>query len=268
MTLLESVKDMLERLKLPMKFANDSKNLPKETLVSKIERGKKRYYSYNPETKVSKYLKDDNTKAVRTLEEKEYKLKLQKTLSKEVANLRKVEKILEKTPHWESVFYNIPEEKRNLIKPFEIKSLTVSEKDIQNWKLRNRARRNSETPNKTMNGEHVKSKSELIIADRLKAAGVPYIYEVNLGLAEEHTGTFVTWNPDFKVLNVRTGKEYYWEHLGRIDDPEYLAVWMLKTETYWKNDIVQGDNLILTMETSYAPLNSEYVDTLIRKFLK
>lgn len=268
MTLLESVKNLLKNLILPLNYANDRASLPEGTLLTRKEKGKVRYYSYNTKTKGSKYINDNKSESIKALEEKLYKKKLEGTLKTEIKNLKKVEKILEKTPQWETVFYNIPEAKRHLIKPFELKPIKLNEQDVLNWKLRNRARRNIKTPNKTMNGEYVKSKSELIIADRLHAAGVPYVYEVNLGLAEEHTGMFVTWNPDFKVLNVRTGKEYYWEHLGKLDDPEYLAVCMFKIETYWKNNIVQGDNLIITIETSTSALNTEYVDMLIQKLLK
>ena len=268
MTLLDTLKELLKKLELPLNYARDREKLPSETLLAKTEKGKKRYYSYNPQTKAYEYLRDDCSEAIRALEEKEYKCKLEKTLVQEIDNLKRIEKILEKTPEWESVFYDIKQEKRHLIRPFELKPVQVSEDDIQAWKRKNRGKRNTETPNRTMNGEYVKSKSELIIADRLKAAGVPYVYEANLGLAEEHTGTIVTWNPDFKVLNVRTGKEYYWEHLGRMDDPEYFSVCMFKLETYWKNDIVQGDNLIVTMETRNAPLDTKYVDCLIRKLLK
>lgn len=268
MTLLESVKQLLEECKLTLNYAENTKTLPECKLITKMEKGKKRYYSYNPETKTTKYLKDDNLEAIRALEEKDYRLKLQKTLANEMENLERVQSILEKTPDWHKVFYGIPEEKRHLIKPYEVRPVKVSEEDVERWKRRNRGRRNQVTNNKTMNGEYVKSKSELIIADRLKAAGVPYVYEVNLGLAEEHTGTFVNWNPDFKVLNVRTGKEYYWEHLGKMDNQEYFAIWMMKLETYWKNDIVLGDNLIITMETSTAPVSTEYVDCLINRLLK
>ena len=69
----------------------------------------------------------------------------------------------------------------------------------------------------TPRGERVRSKSEWMIASMLDASGVPYRYEETVGLHELYGGAF---HPDFTVLNKRTRKEYYWEHFGRMDDPE------------------------------------------------
>ena len=73
--------------------------------------------------------------------------------------------------------------------------------------------------------------------------------------------------PDFKVLNKRTRREYYWEHLGMMDDEEYAAHAMQKIETYAGNGILPGKNLILTHETSQRPLNVKTVQKLIDAFL-
>jgi len=68
--------------------------------------------------------------------------------------------------------------------------------------------------------EKVRSKSEVIIADRLFINAIPYEYErgliVKIPKTAECPETEMVWNPDFRVLNVRTGKEYIWEHFGRM----------------------------------------------------
>ena len=46
--------------------------------------------------------------------------------------------------------------------------------------------------------------------------------------------------PDFTFLSPKTGEEIYWEHDGRMDDPEYARKAIKKIETYEKNGIFQG----------------------------
>ena len=70
--------------------------------------------------------------------------------------------------------------------------------------------------------ERVRSKSEVIIADTLARHGVPYRYEYPLKLKSGRDGAFRTIHPDFLCLNVRTRAEFYWEHFGLMDDPDYL----------------------------------------------
>lgn len=65
-------------------------------------------------------------------------------------------------------------------------------------------------------GERVRSKSEVMIADALAQAGLPYRYECPLML-----GTAVV-HPDFTILRREDRKELFWEHLGRMDDVGYV----------------------------------------------
>ena len=238
------------------------------------KRGKDlRYYKRDKDNRTIVYLNKDKTDEIRALEEKNYWLKLEKTAREELEALEKAEKILEKTPDWENVYYDIPPEKRHLIKPYTAKPITMSEKNLDAWrrlalKYGNRNKKYLAKNTTTLNGEHVKSKSEIIIADRLKVAGVPYAYEYETVVANEYSGTFEKWYPDFKVLNTRTGKEYYWEHLGMVDKADYFATSMFKLDVFADNDIIVGDNLILTMETVETPLNTQYIDMIIRKVLK
>lgn len=110
--------------------------------------------------------------------------------------------------------------------------------------------------------ENVRSKSEVLIADRLLAKGVPYHYE---SVFECYDGTHV--NPDFRVLNKRTRKEFFWEHLGRMDDPQYCAHCVDKIEKYSRSGVVLGRNLIITMESSLRPMSTWFIDQTIHDFL-
>ena len=124
----------------------------------------------------------------------------------------------------------------------------------------------------TDNNEQVRSKSEVIIANTLKASGVPYRYEFPLGIDKnaEVSGNsdFCHLHPDFYCLNLRTRQEFAWEHFGMMDDPVYAARATEKLELYAENGFFPGKNLIITMETSENPLSSKLLKAVIKTYLQ
>ena len=111
-----------------------------------------------------------------------------------------------------------------------------------------------------MNGERVRSKSEVIIADALERSGIPYKYECPRELSDGGQRVY----PDFTCLNLRTRKEVLWEHLGMMDNPEYASMAVKKFSSYLKNGFVLGVNLIVSMECSDKPLNQTEVRKIIQ----
>lgn len=111
----------------------------------------------------------------------------------------------------------------------------------------------------TDNGERVRSKSEVLIADKLKKMDIPYRYECELKL---NTGRIIY--PDFTVLNVRKRTVYYYEHFGRMDDPEYVQNVMQRLEWYRQDGIIVGDQLFITWETKDFPLSMRSAEQLYR----
>jgi exodeoxyribonuclease V alpha subunit len=73
----------------------------------------------------------------------------------------------------------------------------------------------------------VRSKSEVILANLLATAKIPFRYEVPLFAPD---GTF--YLPDFTVE--WRGKKFFWEHLGMLDKPEYRRKWEQKKQWYDK----------------------------------
>ena len=80
---------------------------------------------------------------------------------------------------------------------------------------------------RTERGDLVRSKSELVIADKLHARGIDYVYEQPLVLANGRTRY-----PDFTIADHARGVTFYWEHLGMLDDPGYKARWEGKRAEY------------------------------------
>ena len=96
----------------------------------------------------------------------------------------------------------------------------------------------------TENGERVRSKSEVIIANLLKDKGINYTYEETLQIGD------ITLHPDFTLII--NNKIYYWEHLGMLNNEKYVADWKRKKQTYASAEITESNNLIITTEEDIA----------------
>lgn len=117
----------------------------------------------------------------------------------------------------------------------------------------------------TANGERVRSKSEIIIADHLRRYGVAYKYEKPLELTVH--GRRVTFYPDFTVMNPRTGRIYYLEHLGMMDKEDYYNATLRKLDAFEANQLLIGRDILLLHESSSAPLNTKVLDNYIEEYL-
>ena len=116
---------------------------------------------------------------------------------------------------------------------------------------------------KTIAGNSVRSKSEVIITMLLYVKKIPFRYECALKL-----GT-VTIYPDFTIRHPQTGKVYYWEHFGMMDDPGYAEKAFSKLRLYALHGIVPSIQLLATFETKEKPLSFDTVEDMIeRNFLR
>lgn len=113
---------------------------------------------------------------------------------------------------------------------------------------------------KSISGHMVRSKSEALIDTVLYINKIPFRYECALKLDE------TTIYPDFTIRHPRTGKLYYWEHFGRMDDPNYRRKVFAKQQLYADHNIIPSIQLISTYETREQPLNMEFVENLIHYY--
>lgn len=111
-------------------------------------------------------------------------------------------------------------------------------------------------------GLRVRSKSEAMIAERLKKHGIPFVYEFPLGF-----GKAETLHPDFYCLNLQTRQVVIWEHFGMIDNAVYFETVVSKIKRYRMSDVCQDMNLIFTMETKKQPLSSAWIEREIQRVL-
>ena len=115
---------------------------------------------------------------------------------------------------------------------------------------------------RTLKGELVRSKSEVIIANMLFEAGIDYEYEKELDLGED--GIRI---PDFTIDDAESGICFYWEHCGMLGDAGYNKHWKQKKEVYAKHGIVEGDNLIVSEDSLSGGIDSAAIKALIDKYL-
>lgn len=110
----------------------------------------------------------------------------------------------------------------------------------------------------TAKGDLVRSKSEVLIANALFSHNIPYRYECQILLSGK------PFYPDFTIMHPATGRSFLWEHFGLMDQNTYRRHMMAKMEVYTASGYIPSINLICTYETNAAPLDSTYIDTLIR----
>jgi len=96
---------------------------------------------------------------------------------------------------------------------------------------------------RTLRGELVRSKSELVIANHLHNLGLQYHYERPL----EGTARLGRLRPDFSFID-DSGEVIILEHLGMLDRSDYSNSWAWKLDWYKANGYVEGVNLFTTDE--------------------
>ena len=101
---------------------------------------------------------------------------------------------------------------------------------------------------KTVDGNQVRSKSEVIICDLLAKSGLKYEYERPL---EYEPGKFI--NPDFTII-LDDGSELYWEHIGMLGNEKYNENWLKKMDIYER---YYPGQLIKTYETGAISQDAE-----------
>ena len=266
-------------------------------LVRIVRRGKSLlfYKRSSPSDAQGTYMPRSQEKLARALIQNDYDKKTIPAIQAEIKELQDFIKTY-KIKCSDSVYQKLPSTRQEVVTPITLDD----EAYASAWlKVEYRHKKIPEDAPQlfTDNNEQVRSKSEVIIANALKAAGVPYRYEFpllvdrnaadNYKASDNMDTTHVTataksgtktpdfydqdifqLHPDFYCLNLRTRQEFAWEHFGMMDDPEYAARATEKLELYAENGFFPGKNLIITMETSAKPLSSKLLKSVIKTYLK
>ena len=223
------------------------------------------FYQYIPEEKEKSingfYLTNDNIEVAKQLAQKGYDRKMLEWAERAEFRLRGLINCYEHNQP-EIIYNSLSDIKREMVVPYYVSDEVFLEKWLGKWHC---DRNTYEKKDFILSdrGEQVRSKSEKIIADKLYAEGIPYVYEPEL-ILDDGERVF----PDFATLNVRTRKEYLFEHFGRMDEIAYCRKNIRKIEDYALSGYLLGDGLLATFETNGNTFDTRYLDALVKRYLK
>lgn len=240
--------------------------VPEGGLTHQTKNGRAYYYhqTKNSDGKTWRktYIKKKESALAEKLAQKEYLEDIKMKLKEQIQVLSNFAATYNETA-LEQIYDDLPEERKQLITPLVP---SVREK-MKAWNEETYEPYSAYSEHKiyeTERGEMVRSKSEVIIANRLylHRRDIDYKYERPL-ILQEKNGNEVIIHPDFTIINKHTGKIFYYEHAGKMDDPRYAIDFVKKIELYVANDILQGKNLLITYEAAGAPLSVSCVRKVV-----
>lgn len=244
------------------KTRNQLKDAPTGSLRVSKSNNRIQYYHCTEDNhlKNGKYLHQAEEELVRQLAQKGYDEKVLRLVEKRLRQLRCIAEAYQ-DDEIENLYLREHEARRKIICPVE----PTWNQRLEQWmseKYEGKGFGDGNPMIYSEKGERMRSKSEKILADYFYRKNIPYKYERPLSLK----GYGIVY-PDFTFLSRRTGKEIYWEHEGRMDDPEYARSAIKKIQTYEENGIYAGDRLILTYETETTILNTKDIARKVNRYL-
>ena len=262
---------LIKNLKAREKTLEKLISMKKEALIASVQghleiharNGNPQFYMATRKDKKTKrkYIGRNSLMAASALAQKDYDLAVMRSAEEELKVLRPLIRKYEKGIA-EDIYPKLHPERRNLVVPF----FPSDEEYIQKWldEPYDRPGFSEGDPEFYSDKEiRVRSKSEILIANKYDYNNIPVKYEV-----PTYLDGFGWVNPDFTMLNIRLRKEYIHEHFGKMDDPEYAARNIAKLNAYMKNGYFPGKNFICTFETQKEPFDARIMDDIINTYLK
>lgn len=224
------------------------------------KRGNKEYYYLTVDSS-TRLMKDDDMELVTSVVYKTYLEKVLKAAKQEYAALKTVTDDLPSLTA-EQIYDSLTDERKTLIRPID----QSDDQFVKEWltrPYRHKGFKQDAPVYTTMKGERVRSKSEIIIADRLASKGIPYKYECPVKLKDG-----IVLHPDFSILRMSDRKEIYLEHLGKLGDQGYADDNVKRLNNYAASGLILGANLFITYETDDVPLDTRMFDILIETMFR
>ncbi len=243
-----------------LKARKDIDGAPEGTLrITRSKRNPVYYYRKNLSDRSGEYIKASNRDLAKKLAQKGYAEDIEELINARLAIVESLIASYDKNDICR-VHQNYNKARQMLIVPYEMSD----EEYVETWK--NKASEMTKEYNQydkyvnqnymenlyftTVNGEKVRSKSEVIIADTLSRLGIPYQYEMPFIFHGK-----VAFRLDFTALNIRKREQIYIEHYGLMDNDEYRDSFFWKMRNFERMGLIQGKNLVMTFEDAEHPLN-------------
>ncbi len=215
----------------------------------------------DPDDRSGRYISIKDTRTIGTYLRKSYDQKALKYLDREIGAIhRLLEEASDIPEKIQDIYKDTPAVEKPLLNPIDV----TDEAYTAAWLAMpfDQKEPPSDKSFKTENGEYVRSKSELNIANTLYKLGIPYRYEAALKLAN---GKVI--HPDFTILDVKRRRVLYWEHRGMMDVRWYAQDAVQRLYDLQESGIYPGNQLILTEELDGHPLGTEEIHRTIAHYL-
>ncbi len=207
------------------------------------------------------YIKKDEWGLASCLAEKQYYIMIKPVLEKQLHELERLTKLFP-NDDTEEIYETLCEARRELFVPMNLEAKII-QKEWLSEKYEQTTMYSENLIYETEQGEIVRSKSELIIANLLYQNKNHLLYKYERPLEVNVDGKMKIIYPDFSILNMRTGKIKYWEHAGRMDNPGYSDEFVKKINIYSSNGLLPGRDVVLTFETVEHPLDIKNVKRIV-----
>ena len=284
--MIKEAKDEIIRLekanKIIDKQLQNLTNVPEGCLKYQNVKGKTYYYHQFVETE-NEILKNSNKYNTNTADNNISKVKIEyikrdSTLAKELANkqyytklkvtvrnnLNQLKRFINKYQEnkIDEIYDSLSDERKRLVTPLQ---LSIKEQ-VRIWDEEEYEKNNSYPENlryETDQGDLVRSKSEVIIANILYKHRKDIIYKYEKPLSLVIDGRERQVHPDFSIINIHTGRITYWEHAGLMDDAHYATEFVRKMNAYVYNGLIPGKDVIVSYETQELPLDIGVVKKMV-----
>ena len=229
-------------------------------LVRAVKHGRKYQYYLrkSPSDKNGVYVRQKDLHKAYGIIQRDYSENYHKAIVRE---LKDIDNLLRSYRKCEEVINSFPEGKRDIISVY-----TETKEEFLNKWINTEFEHLGFGPEDpelySSSGIRMRSKSEMLIANMLERLGIPYIYEMPLQLKNG-----VVVHPDFTIIDVENRRIIILEHLGMLDDMEYIQKNIRKIREYEKNGYILGDTLLLSYETYRLPVNIGIVEENLRAIM-
>ncbi len=264
--IIKEAKEEIRKLESMIKVVDEFQRDEPQGCLKCQKRGENTYFYQqylNESTKQwdRKYIKKEDFSLARNLAQKHYYTAIKPILEK---NLKELKNLI-KQYHPEKIdkiYDDLSTERKNLIRPLQ----NSKEEIIRKWFEEDYEKNNFYPENlryETEQGGFVRSKSEVIIANILyqHRKDILYKYERPLNMVIDGKNRIIY--PDFTILNIHTGRVTYWEHAGRMDDPNYANNFVKKVNAYIDNNLLPGRDVVCTYESLANPLEICLIKKLV-----
>ena len=232
---------------------------PKGNLRVRNDNGIPRYYHLTKRGDTQgKYIQKKNKLLACQLAQKDYLQRLQREAERELESIN-IYLLNHGEADLEKVYEELNPYRKEIVAPMIITDEMYA-KQWENEPYETNPYYPDEKVYPTKRDELVRSKSEVLLADMYYELGIPYRYEAELQLKNGKRKY-----PDFTLLDMHARKVIYHEHLGLLDNEEYLHANLVKLDEYRRNGIYPGKNLIITYEGEGCYINIKEIKQMIQE---